>query len=239
MKIHILKIKALFSAICVLSLNAYPVYAQNQNTQGTGIFNPSQVASPNAGSASGSSAPSQNTSAQAPGQQIQVSPARKEWYEVASVFAWPAVAVVALLLFRAGIADLLSALAKNMQKARVKMLGVEFEVAHIQNTEQFKKYSRSIGEKPTITGDPDNFKLLAKASNSRFTKSTKVMNLRNGCLVQVSTREVMDDNSIAVAEAITFVPSINIDINTTYENQRPEQYEKVTFDFISAPDASS
>jgi hypothetical protein len=157
----------------------------------------------------------------------------KPWYEIAAMFAWPAVALFALLLFRAQLAELLSAISRHMQKARVKMLGVELEIAHVQNTEQFKAYSKNIGEKPEISGDPNKFQLLCKASNSRLAKSTKVLNLSNGCLVQVSTREVMDDHSIAVAEALAFVPDLNVKLDKTYEERKPEQDEKVTAAFIS------
>jgi len=59
-----------------------------------------------------------------------------------------------------------------------------------------------------IYGDTDTFTLLCKASSQDqgFFKSTKVCNLPNGCLVQVSTQQ--GDN---VAEALTFVPGVNMD----------------------------
>lgn len=59
-------------------------------------------------------------------------------------------------------------------------------------------------------GNGDTFALLCKASSKEegWMKSTKVCNLPNGCLVQVSTQQ--GDN---VAEAITFVPNVHIDVN--------------------------
>lgn len=156
----------------------------------------------------------------------------KPWYEVAAMFAWPCVTLIALLLFRAQLIEFLSAFSRHIQKASVKALGVEFEVTHIQNTEQFRTYSKYIGEKPEISGAPDNFQLLCKASNAHLSKSTKVMNLTNGCLVQVSTREVMSDNSIAAAEALVFVPDLNVKIDKTYEARKPKQVEKVSAEFI-------
>ena len=62
-----------------------------------------------------------------------------------------------------------------------------------------------------IFGDGDTFALLCKASSKEegWMKSTKVCNLPNGCLVQVSTQQ--GDN---VAEAITFVPNVQIDLNS-------------------------
>ena len=42
-------------------------------------------------------------------------------------------------------------------------------------------------------------------------KSTKVCNVDNGCIVQVTTQQRNPDGSYAVAEALTFVPGINMD----------------------------
>lgn len=42
-------------------------------------------------------------------------------------------------------------------------------------------------------------------------KSTKVMNLPTGCLVQVSTMYKSKDGTISVAEALEFVPGCWID----------------------------
>ena len=61
-----------------------------------------------------------------------------------------------------------------------------------------------------VFGDGDLFKLLSKASSKseKWMKSTKVMNLPNGCLVQVTTQQ--DSN---VAEALQFIPDINLQID--------------------------
>jgi hypothetical protein len=42
-------------------------------------------------------------------------------------------------------------------------------------------------------------------------KSTKVCNVENGCIVQVTTQQRNPDGSYAVAEALTYVPGMNID----------------------------
>ena len=67
-----------------------------------------------------------------------------------------------------------------------------------------------------VFGDGDTFKLLCKASSEKegWMKSTKVCNLHNGCLVQVTTQQRNPDGSYAVAEALTFVPSNNIHIES-------------------------
>ena len=64
-----------------------------------------------------------------------------------------------------------------------------------------------------VYGDTDTFALLCKASSDSqgFSKATKVCNLPNGCLVQVSTLQRNFDGSYSVAEALTFVPDVNID----------------------------
>lgn len=231
-----MKVGSILYTVCLLLLIARPLSAQSSNPQGASTPAATQPANPNP-TATQPITP-QNTPVQSPVTQTQPSTVQKPWYEVAALFAWPTIALVALLLFRAQLSELLSALARNMQKARVKMLGVEFEVTHIQSTEQFKNYSKNIGEKPVISGDPDKFQLLFKASNARLAKSTKVMNLSNGCLVQVSTREVMGDNSIAVAEALAFIPNLNVKLEKTYEDHKPEQQEKITADFVPVPDVS-
>jgi hypothetical protein len=64
-----------------------------------------------------------------------------------------------------------------------------------------------------VIGDGDTFALLCKASSESqgWMKSTKVCNLDNGCIVQVSTQQRNPDGSYAVAEALTYVPNTNLD----------------------------
>lgn len=56
-------------------------------------------------------------------------------------------------------------------------------------------------------GSEDLFQLLCKASskNEGWMKSTKAMEVPNGCVVQVTTQQ--GDN---VAEAVTFVPGVKL-----------------------------
>jgi len=64
-------------------------------------------------------------------------------------------------------------------------------------------------------GDGDTFRLLCKASsnNEGWMKSTKVCNVPGGCIVQVTTQQRNPDDSYSLAEAITFVPDVHIDID--------------------------
>ncbi len=64
-----------------------------------------------------------------------------------------------------------------------------------------------------VYGNGDTFSLLCKASSNEqgWMKSTKVANVPNGCIVQVSTQQKNPDGSYAVAEALTFVPGVHMD----------------------------
>ena len=61
-------------------------------------------------------------------------------------------------------------------------------------------------------GNGDTFKLISKASSrlEGWMKSTKAMDVGNGCVVQVTTQQRNIDGSYSVAEALTFVPNIKI-----------------------------
>lgn len=61
-------------------------------------------------------------------------------------------------------------------------------------------------------GDGDTFKLISKASSEQegWMKSTKAMDVGNGCVVQVTTQQRNADGSYAVAEAVCFVPNVSI-----------------------------
>lgn len=63
-----------------------------------------------------------------------------------------------------------------------------------------------------VYGDGDAFALLSKASSKDqgWMKSTKVCNVPSGCIVQVTTQQKNIDGSYAVAEALAFVPGVQI-----------------------------
>jgi hypothetical protein len=68
-----------------------------------------------------------------------------------------------------------------------------------------------------IVGNGDMFRLLCKASSQAegWMKSTKALEVTGGCVVQVTTQQRNPDGSYAIAEALTFVPSVIIvdDVN--------------------------
>lgn len=66
-----------------------------------------------------------------------------------------------------------------------------------------------------IYGDVDVFALLCKASSKSqgWMKSTKVCNVVDGCIVQVTTQQKNLDGTYSLAEALTYVPEMRIDTN--------------------------
>jgi hypothetical protein len=69
----------------------------------------------------------------------------------------------------------------------------------------------AVGTDIKVFGNPDKWKLLCKASSESegWMKSTKVMDVPGGCLVQVTTQQRNPDGSYAIAEALTYVPDAN------------------------------
>jgi len=67
-----------------------------------------------------------------------------------------------------------------------------------------------------VYGDGDTFALLCKASSKEqgWMKSTKVCNVPGGCILQVTTQQKNPDGSYAVAEALTYVPGVQMAKNT-------------------------
>lgn len=63
-----------------------------------------------------------------------------------------------------------------------------------------------------VVGNGDMFRLLCKASSQAqgWMKSTKAMEVVGGCVVQVTTQQRNPDGSYAVAEALTYVPGVQI-----------------------------
>lgn len=67
-----------------------------------------------------------------------------------------------------------------------------------------------------VYGDGDTFALLCKASSQEqgWMKSTKVCNVPHGCIVQVTTQQRNVDLTYSLAEALTYVPGVNIDTSS-------------------------
>ena len=64
-----------------------------------------------------------------------------------------------------------------------------------------------------VVGDGDAFRLICKASSEDegWMKSTKAMQIDGvGCIVQVTTQQRNNDGTYAIAEALTFVPNVEL-----------------------------
>lgn len=73
-----------------------------------------------------------------------------------------------------------------------------------------------------IFGNGDTWRLLCKASSQKegWMKSTKVMDIDGGCLVQVTTQQRNPDGSYAVAEAVALAPNTDFQqLKDTYGNK--------------------
>lgn len=73
-------------------------------------------------------------------------------------------------------------------------------------------------EDVNVYGDGNTFHLLTKMSSSQegWFKEIRVCNVVGGCLVNVSTTQKSADlKSYSIAEALTFVPSVHIDVAKT------------------------
>jgi hypothetical protein len=76
-----------------------------------------------------------------------------------------------------------------------------------------------------VVGNGDMFRLLCKASSQAqgWMKSTKAMEVPGGCVVQVTTQQRNPDGSYAVAEALTYVPGVQI-VNDVDNRVRANAY---------------
>lgn len=79
-----------------------------------------------------------------------------------------------------------------------------------------------------VYGDVDMFALLCKACSQEqgWMKSTKVCNVKGGCVMQVTTQQKNPDGSYAVAEALTYVPGVHIDTESEPRKMVPIPAEK-------------
>ncbi len=128
---------------------------------------------------------------------------------IIQALAWPLVVLLAALVLRRALVELLDALSKRLKEGSAvkfgEILQIEAGVRATQSTEDVK-------EKVDISGDPDQLQLLfsATAKSRAWKKSTKAMTVPGGCVVQVSTEYVNPGGSRSVAEAVTFVPNVEV-----------------------------
>lgn len=158
-----------------------------------------------------------------------------DWWEKVFIplfqnLIWPLLVLVVIFSFRPQIMGLI----KRMQRMKVKTPVGEMEIVGTDNLEEAENLAKAAskvmnasiadtqgfierieqeeGRPPTIVGNPDRFQLLTKVESARLERSTKVMNVPTGCIVQVTTKERGQNGQISVAEALTFVPDLNVTI---------------------------
>jgi hypothetical protein len=71
-----------------------------------------------------------------------------------------------------------------------------------------------------VVGNPDHFQLLFKAKWEGWMKSTKAMEVGDGCLVQVTSEHINVDGSVDLAEALTYVPNVGVEKDDTGTGRR-------------------
>ena len=86
-----------------------------------------------------------------------------------------------------------------------------------------------------VYGDGDTFRLLCKASSQEqgWMKSTKVCNLIDGCIVQVTTQQRNPDGSYSCAEALTYVPNTNINCDIEPRKLEPILKQHLTYVMVA------
>ncbi len=135
-------------------------------------------------------------------------------------FIWIVLIGLIYLLGKSKIDNLLGVLTDRILKGSSLEAGpfkVGEEPKLITNTKEFAEYK--LDEK--IYGNPDHFKTLFKIVTNDLKKSTKAMELENGCIIQVTTERKSANGIWDIAETITFVPNAFIekdDISSYAEN---------------------
>ncbi len=78
-------------------------------------------------------------------------------------------------------------------------------------------------------GNPDQWVLLCKASSEAqgWMKSTKVLNVPGGCVLQVTTQQRNPGGTSVVAEALTYVPHVAIDVDAVGTLVLVERYSTI------------
>lgn len=124
------------------------------------------------------------------------------------IFLLSAVAVVVVvLIFRTSITRAGNAVLHRIEGGAEVKIGNVLEVGQLVTSTGALTAADS---EVRFWGDPDQMQLLFKAQGRGWKKSTKAMQLPNGCLVQVTTERQSADGDWASAEALQFVPDVAI-----------------------------
>lgn len=118
--------------------------------------------------------------------------------------AWIFFLLILGLLFRKQFTGIFFILKKRIES------GSELKIAGLEVGKLVTKTSDIPDEVKTF-GDPDQQKLLFKAQGKGWKKSTKALEMPNGCIVQVTTERQTADGGWANAEAVVFVPNVKLE----------------------------
>jgi hypothetical protein len=129
----------------------------------------------------------------------------KDFFPLFEALIWPFFWITAFLVFRKQLLELLDSLLAQVKEGASVKVGL----LEVSPTDKVVKETADLDEVKTV-GNPDRFQLLIKAKGisegNLFKKSTKAMQVPNGCIVQVTTERQNPDGSWSIAEALTFVP---------------------------------
>ena len=121
-----------------------------------------------------------------------------------TTLAWIVLISALLIIFRRPLARLISVLEDRIGRgASVKFGGFELGPIVTETADLLKQ------QPIEVVGNPDQLRLLFKVQGSDWKKSTKALQMPNGCLVQVTTERRNADGSWTSAEALEFVPGVN------------------------------
>lgn len=116
---------------------------------------------------------------------------------------WVLFLIVCIFIFRKDVLAILSGLRKRIDEgAEVKIAGLEVGTL-VRSTADLPSEVKTFG-------DPDQLKLLFKAQGKGWKKSTKALQLPQGCLVQVTTERQSINGDWENAEALVFVPDVKL-----------------------------
>ena len=78
-----------------------------------------------------------------------------------------------------------------------------------------------------VIGDDTMFQLLSKVTSKKagLQRMTSAMQVRGGCIINVTTQQRNPDGSYAIADALTFVPNVWI-VDDVNGGRKPTQPKK-------------
>lgn len=129
--------------------------------------------------------------------------ALSDYVPLFQTLVWASLIFLIVVLLKKQLRAFLGAVEGRIREGSpIKVGGVEL------GQQQLVTKTADLGDKVEVFGNPDRFKLLFKAKGSTWSKSTKAMEVPEGCIVQVTTERMNPDGSWANAEALTFVPGV-------------------------------